>query len=678
MLELAQQISYYLSVVDGGATSKLVGYGQSLASVGMIAMTAKASVESMIAPLTAVANAWSGREQQINSISRSLRQFQFVGQGVIEINKEIDRSMPGASAAEHGAEFTRRYQEQFNDARRYSRGIVSEMNRMAAVLPGEMNDYMQSFSQNMPHLANATGMTVGRAAHLTSYLTAGGVAAGIDAGQSARDLMQALTTGAHIVDRSWTEVWSQYARVKGPGGQMRHLDTAGFNRMRLDDKVRVLEDIAEQLRPMMDATGDSYDALIGTFDSFRHELYLAATEPLFDAWKSVLDAANKQLAQFVSLIATVGKFFADQLAPNINFLAKTIAGAGQHAEAFGSKLSDLGIRMHQAFRFLTINGGAALHGVGAVAGGVYRHVRNGLAAHEIGAGNLAVGIGPLLIGRLLGVAFGPVGMIVGGLLTRLFLNGGLSDTIASLGRVFYTVLPPLWGLILVVYRLYDALMNAASTIVGILLPPIITLAGVLLQTLIPIVMFVVQIVAQGFAMVAMGALLLLPALQGLALILELVMMGWQNILGLFGVMGTESFDFIDALRQMSDAVADTTRSLREDWAYLMHELGVITDEEYAVRMARVQIPSPELPQWMADLRASIEAMRTNGVDLNRPGTPADPPRPHTSQDFRYSRFEITQKFAEGFDPDRVASAFASDLSAMAEQRLDSGFALAFA
>lgn len=46
----------------------------------------------------------------------------------------------------------------------------------------------------------------------------------------------------------------------------------------------------------------------------------------------------------------------------------------------------------------------------------------------------------------------------------------------------------------------------------------------------------------------------------------------------------------------------------------------------------------------------------------------------THNDFRYSRFDITQKFAEGFDPDRIAIAFASDLSALADQKLTSGLA----
>ena len=46
-------------------------------------------------------------------------------------------------------------------------------------------------------------------------------------------------------------------------------------------------------------------------------------------------------------------------------------------------------------------------------------------------------------------------------------------------------------------------------------------------------------------------------------------------------------------------------------------------------------------------------------------------------DFRGSNFSIKQDFAEGFDPDRIAAAFASDLSKLGERRLQSGFSPLF-
>lgn len=47
-------------------------------------------------------------------------------------------------------------------------------------------------------------------------------------------------------------------------------------------------------------------------------------------------------------------------------------------------------------------------------------------------------------------------------------------------------------------------------------------------------------------------------------------------------------------------------------------------------------------------------------------------------DFRNSKFDIKQMFAEGFDPDRIAVAFSNDLAALGERRLQSGLAPLFA
>jgi hypothetical protein len=151
---MAQAIAYQLSFIDGGVSSGLVGIAARLWSVTEIASVAQASLSALVAPLQNIASAWSGREQQLNNISRSLRQYGYVGQTVAEINRDITRSMPGATEAQRSAQFTEVYQRQFNDARQFSRGIVRQMSKDAALLPGELNDYLQTFSVALPHMPN--------------------------------------------------------------------------------------------------------------------------------------------------------------------------------------------------------------------------------------------------------------------------------------------------------------------------------------------------------------------------------------------------------------------------------------------------------------------------------------------------------------------------------------------
>jgi hypothetical protein len=59
--------------------------------------------------------------------------------------------------------------------------------------------------------------------------------------------------------------------------------------------------------------------------------------------------------------------------------------------------------------------------------------------------------------------------------------------------------------------------------------------------------------------------------------------------------------------------------------------------------------------------------------LHAPAAPDARGGAHTVNDFRHSRFEIMQKFSEGFDPDRIAIAFTHDLERTADQRLSGQF-----
>lgn len=670
MLELAQQLTYYLSVVDGGASSKLVGWGQQLASVAVIATTAKATFDQMIAPMNAVANAWSGREQQLNNISRSLRQYQYVGESIVDMNARIARSMPGASDGARASEFTRQYQEQFNDARRFSRGLIGEMNRMAAVLPGELNDYMQSFSMNLPHLSRASGMTVGRAMNLASYLTAGGVAAGIDAGQSARDLMQALTTGAHIVDRSWSEVWSQYARFKG-----KRLDTAGFNRLKLEDKVKVLEDIANQLRPMMDATGDSYDALIGTFRSMRHEMYLTATEPLFNAWKRTLSTVNVSMSTLGPKVAQVARFFSGMLASRLDSLTARFKGLDstiyKSMDVFARWLS-VGTLIYRRAHSI---GSSAYSSVSKVAHRAYGGATEALRA--LGVGSVIQNAIPFLLGRIAMGVFGPAGYIITNVVMRLFQSGKIWNILAAAGNLFEALLPVLSAVGGAMYHVADYAMGFLATVIGDYLPG-------LLNGLATGIRYATEVLPMFAAFIFGGTLPIRVFASAIWTIISTfarfeVMMNRTIFRALFQVFAALGRSIYETALPAIQVLGGAFSRLMEKIMVLASFIAKWTHSADPSRPEVAQEQSHQLamPVWMHSLQKTMQDMEKQVSDLNRHGRADRQPRPHSVQDFRYSRFDITQKFAEGFDPDRIASAMASDISAMAEQRLESGLLVPF-
>jgi hypothetical protein len=77
------------------------------------------------------------------------------------------------------------------------------------------------------------------------------------------------------------------------------------------------------------------------------------------------------------------------------------------------------------------------------------------------------------------------------------------------------------------------------------------------------------------------------------------------------------------------------------------------------------------PRMWAD--SQLNAMRSRYATK----TTGSMPENNVYQDFRGSRFDVRQEFAEGFDPDRIAVGFANDIAALGERRLQSGFSPLF-
>lgn len=670
MFELAQELAYYASFVDNGATSGIVGLGQKLWAVSNIANAAQASLSAIVAPLNQIGTMWSEREQQINNVSRTLRQYEYVGQSVSAINAEIARSMPGADAAQRATAFTGVYNRQFQEARNLSRGVMQEMNQMAAILPGETNDYMQAFSQSLPFLSQARGMTLQRAVRLSSYTAAGGIAGGVDAGQTARDMMQFLTNGPHMVDRSWTEVWSQVATFRG-----KKVTAGQIRAMTLDKKVEVMENIANALRPQMDAMGDSYEATMGTFRSLKHEISLAGSEPLFEAWKRTMSAVNIQLATFAPRIGAVLSIISTKFAGGLDWVTTKIQGLGAASARAENWLVRHASRIGNMANTAAGFGHAAVHGIGGGMASMGGYVQRLMGAHQIGGTEVIRNVLPSMILRMLGMSFGPVGFIITSLITRMFMGGQAGGTIVALMTAVYAVIGPLFRLGLTLYRAYDAVMNTLVVLLGAVLPPTITVLalvlGLLTEGLSELVFIGVNLLMGALSILALtfGATAIL-AVTGIDFFVQ-AFLGIVRLLGgVFGNVAGESFDVIDAFRQIGDFLHELTRTLGEDSNYLLHELGLRSDEEYAAHQLSLANSTRSAGHWLDEFRASLQQAQT---DLNRHGRRDRPTVPHTHNDFRFSRFDITQKFAEGFDPDRVATAFVTDLQAMAETQLSSGF-----
>ncbi len=115
-------------------------------------------------------------------------------------------------------------------------------------------------------------------------------------------------------------------------------------------------------------------------------------------------------------------------------------------------------------------------------------------------------------------------------------------------------------------------------------------------------------------------------------------------------------------------------------------MNTLLEHQGKVTLSQIDMLGQMKKSWMAstshlkDFDQSKEwkdLVKTRGLGkfAALPVTPKE--RQKTNFDFRGSRFDIQQNFAEGFDPDRIAVAFSNDLSSLGERRLQSGLAPAF-
>jgi len=91
-------------------------------------------------------------------------------------------------------------------------------------------------------------------------------------------------------------------------------------------------------------------------------------------------------------------------------------------------------------------------------------------------------------------------------------------------------------------------------------------------------------------------------------------------------------------------------------------------DEYERKLERFKIKK-EAKEASERLRASA----AEAMEANRSSAPSETEK--NVYNFPNARFDITQKFAEGYDPDRVAVTFARDISSMTQHRLGSNFSM---
>lgn len=123
---------------------------------------------------------------------------------------------------------------------------------------------------------------------------------------------------------------------------------------------------------------------------------------------------------------------------------------------------------------------------------------------------------------------------------------------------------------------------------------------------------------------------------------------------------------------LAEAIARSTSGMKT-----LYELSAVASSQNEETFSVLRAVAGYLPQMTAAAQADFARMvEMQGFTMEQVTSMVGVKTPTARQaapnfDFRNSRFDISQQFAEGFDPDRVAVAFASDLARLGEMRVQS-------
>lgn len=518
--------------------------------------------------------------------------------------------------------------------------VMEQIRVSAAALPGEADDYITVFQAGLVSVDNAMQGTLRQSMAFSNSLTAVGRMWGVDAHQIGSDmqrLLQAGRGGAGMDVTMFTKMLPYMRTVE----QYANINTEAFNRMTAPERLAALQAGIAALNPMLAASGNTWDAVSGSFLSNLKEMGRLASAPIFEKMKEALNAVNallfdatgtmQPLARQAVHIATVfGGWAIDGLGKALGYAQQLY---GSIVAVGAAVVSSPGFTMlAQAFtnvQGLVGNIQTAVQGVFAGAEGGMTGVMGALmsAFGSLAGVVLTASQFMSVVVSYLSVPFAMITDLVVGFLPAALegvqtLFGGM----ASFGAALMAIYSVIWGAIRPAFQSVAGALGALFRVVGVIVGVTFRLLGAALTAL------------------------------------------WSKIkdyvMPVISFLAAGLVNFFNTLKNALTKFAN----------FLLRLVGqpAITAAGGGGPSIWDQLTSAASGSGEDDGENFLDSLRDQ-AGAAAPHAPGGRPGGHTVQDFRNSRFTIEQKFEEGFDPDRIAVAFAQDLGRVAEERLQSGF-----
>lgn len=640
-----------------------------------------APLAKMAAAQTSLLSTAANLSLVMQGVGMAFRAAQTVMSSTIRLNQEYEQSILTIAGNLSAFDLA----PNFQNAKKQAVDLFGTIQKLAAALPGETEQYVQVFKTVLPQAIDAFaaqgGASLEQMAEFTSKWTAVTVTQGIDAAQAARDLRQMLSGRAGLDVRSFSEMMGFLRRSAKELGIQGDINAKTFNAFDQATRLKILQGTIKQFGPLLGNFSNTADALQGTATSIAKELGRAATLPLFEVYKEGLIRASEWATKHKDRLMEIGKAWGGAVADGI----RTAVGAMGQLLTLAQKLEPLAQRI-----------GA---GISKYAGGLADTYKTRAAPYAALAGQ-AVGAGTDGAGQALGglAAMFPSLTIAATALTTLAGTAGLLDSIMAplnsviaaaapalapfvsmlvaagqlLGTFAGAILPPLLGAVEMLVKplaiLGTLVFSAVREALDWLTPGLAALGGGIMKVVQGLAAFIsplAQIVGlfAGY-FVKLVANSVIPLLSKLAEVLGLVLGGLGDMLNWLGRKMDKGLSLQNAIQDRK------AMDMQKQFANSALVNSVSTAIGSAWRGAGDKLGSGwGMVQKGAAAIDDLAQKMAPKKDGGHPGKTAK-----TVQDFRGSHFSITQQFAEGFDPDRIAAVFGQDVARLGEIRRQSSLA----
>ena len=573
----------------------------------------------------------------------------------------------------------------FEDAMGNSASVMRRLVKDAGPLPGGAEAYMKAMATAGSVVQGATH-DYEKSYQLIKTMTA--ITKG-DGVASANFLRQAFdAVGGHL--RAAQPLTQQMIATMNKLPGVVGMTAASFNKLALEKRIDLVTRATGLFNAKIAASAGTFDAKAGAAQSAWEWLIHAASPKFFDAMKGSMDAVTD------SILDSKGQF--TPLAQDViwvgELIGSTISKAAKGAIILFAKIRQVidGIGHSQTFGMLTrfadkigkafigqkpgSAGGGGAGGAMQASSGFDRIlaavVPVVVALDKTFASMIATisdGIstfGPPLVSIFVGLVE-HAGKLAEAVLPRV---GALFESLVSLGGTLFTGFIAVWS------SVADVLLDAATSI----LPPLMNTFTMLSDAIRPVIAGAYDFANQ--------------LIQKLRPYLDLVWKAIGNLIDAIGTMLVPIIGYLGTGLSWLYSILNATlipvlQGVAQVAASLINAFAAI------VRWVAQTIGANTAPGGVAAAAAAAgKAFGAGGVGaapgaLGVSGAPtlssgaggtgaaaaigARGGGGKTVQDFRYSHFEIDQKFEEGFDPDRIAVAFAQDVGRIGEHRLQSSF-----